>query len=167
MGRRAIAIITTAVMAATTMVVFALPATAQEPPDTVQLVETYRREFMAAIELVRARTVGSELGPHLRVPEPGPGPPGRPVPPAAAPIVTIATPPDGAVYVLGQQVRANYSCQPSSPFVELTMCAGPVPSGAFIFTGTVGVKTFSVVAEDTAGNRTVETHTYEVVRPVG
>ena len=76
------------------------------------------------------------------------------------PAITITTPADGASYSLQQAVTAGYACADAS---SVTLCAGPVASGALIDTATVGTKTFRVNATDGAGNAHTVTHTYTVV----
>jgi hypothetical protein len=43
-------------------------------------------------------------------------------------------------------------------------CTGTVPSGALIDTSTMGAKTFTVTATDTAGNTNAKTVTYYVMK---
>jgi hypothetical protein len=76
------------------------------------------------------------------------------------PSVVIATPPDGAAYLLGQAVASSYSC--SDTLSGIATCVGPVASGANINTATVGSKNFTVNATDQAGNPASRTHTYDV-----
>jgi hypothetical protein len=81
------------------------------------------------------------------------------------PTITIATPraPLGdqlPVYVLGQQVNADYSCADDA---GLTACFGPVAPGAPIDTSTVGVHAFTVEARDRGHNATSLTRRYRVI----
>jgi uncharacterized repeat protein (TIGR01451 family) len=76
------------------------------------------------------------------------------------PTITIDTPPDGAVYVLGQVVSSSYSCTDAGS--GIASCEGPVPSGGSVDTLTVGSKTFEVHATDAAGNASSLAHTYTV-----
>ena len=80
-----------------------------------------------------------------------------------APTITINTPADGAVYVVGQMVTADYACQDEAGGSGLASCVGTVPNGSPIDTGSVGVKTFTVSAMDNAGNFASLTHHYSVV----
>jgi hypothetical protein len=82
---------------------------------------------------------------------------------ATPPIITIYTPPNGAVYTLGQAVASSYSCTDAGSGVA--SCDGPVPSGSNIDTSTAGLKTFEVHATDGAGNASSLEHTYTVVQP--
>jgi hypothetical protein len=56
-------------------------------------------------------------------------------------------------------VTADYSCEDPS---GVSVCTGTVPNGSIIDTSTVGIKTFSVMANDTLGNSRTETITYNV-----
>ena len=80
------------------------------------------------------------------------------------PIVTIASPVNGATYTRGQVVAASYSCgAPSGAMV--TACAGPVASGAAIETSTLGAHTFTVNATDSDGVGASQSVGYTVVAP--
>jgi chitinase len=78
------------------------------------------------------------------------------------PTVTIVTPPDGATYVQGAAVPADYSCSDESGGSGVASCSGPVADGAAIDTATIGSHSFSVTATDNAGNPQTVTHTYTV-----
>ena len=78
---------------------------------------------------------------------------------AIAPTVTTLTPPDGASYVKGATVVADYTCEDET---EMASCLGSVADGGAIDTATVGSHDFTVTAEDAAGNETTVTHTYSV-----
>jgi len=80
-----------------------------------------------------------------------------------APEITITTPADGAAYLLNQVVSADYVCQDEAGGSGLASCDGSVPNGDPIDTTTVGAKTFTVDAEDNAGNTATLTHNYTVV----
>jgi zinc carboxypeptidase len=80
-----------------------------------------------------------------------------------APTIAIATPPDGAVYLLDEAVDADYGCDDA--LSGIATCDGPVPSGDPIDTGTVGFHSFTVTATDQAGNFSMQTNTYQVVWP--
>jgi Tol biopolymer transport system component len=75
------------------------------------------------------------------------------------PTITIATPQEGAVYVLGQTVLASYSCE------DATSCTGAVASGALLDTSTVGPRTFTVSARDASGNVANTSRNYRVIYP--
>ena len=72
--------------------------------------------------------------------------------------VTITTPANGATYVLGEVVNANYSC--SGIFSE---CAGTVTNGTPIDTSSLGTKTFTAEADVTSGPTATASSTYTVV----
>ena len=76
------------------------------------------------------------------------------------PLVTIQVPIEGSEYTLNQVVLADWSSEDlTSGLASLT---GTKLNGEAIDTATVGVKTFSVNAEDNAGNKKTETKSYFV-----
>jgi hypothetical protein len=77
-----------------------------------------------------------------------------------APEITIITPKDGATYFLDEVVYADWDVKDSDS--EVTS-KGTVAKGEAIDTLTVGSKTFTVTAEDTAGNKAEEKATYNVI----
>jgi len=77
------------------------------------------------------------------------------------PEVNIATPADGAEYLLGETLPAEYTCSDSGS--GLDSCVGTVPDGESIDTVSVGQKTFTVRASDKVDNNTSESSTYSVV----
>jgi probable HAF family extracellular repeat protein len=77
------------------------------------------------------------------------------------PEVNIATPADGAEYLLGETVAAKYTCLDAGS--GLDSCVGTLPDGESIDTASVGQKTFTVRASDMVGNSTSESSTYSVV----
>ena len=81
---------------------------------------------------------------------------------ATAPGIALTSPADGAAYQVGQEVLAAYSCPGGA-----TSCAGTVPSGSPINTATLGPKSFTVTAQDGAGNTATTTVGYQVVDTVG
>ena len=82
-----------------------------------------------------------------------------------APTVALTTPPDGAVYNLGQSVRAAYTCAATPGGSGLRSCSGTVPDGTAINTATTGMHTFAVTATNDGGLSTTVVHTYTVVGP--
>jgi hypothetical protein len=80
-----------------------------------------------------------------------------------APTITISSPADGAVYLLGQSVVASYVCQDELGGSGLAECTGTVATGAPIDTASVGSHIFSVQAADNAGNTASKSVTYQVV----
>jgi Tol biopolymer transport system component len=79
------------------------------------------------------------------------------------PAISIATPADHAVYLLGQSVLADYACADQAGGSGLASCAGPVAAGAALDTSSVGDKTFTVTATDGAGNVARVSRSYSVV----
>ncbi len=78
-----------------------------------------------------------------------------------APAIRLGTPADGAGFVRGQAVLADYACTDGGS--AIARCAGPVAPGAQIDTRTVGPKTFTVTAADAAGNAATATAAYTVL----
>jgi hypothetical protein len=85
----------------------------------------------------------------------------------AGPAITVATPADGATYVLGEQVLADYACTDDGTGGGVATCDGPFADGAAIDTSAAGTFTFTVVATDVSGNSTAATTTYAVVAAGG
>jgi hypothetical protein len=83
----------------------------------------------------------------------------------ADPNISIATPAEGATFVQGQSVTANYTCADDSFGTGIASCSGTVAPGATIDTASVGRKSFTVDAKDLAGNTSSVTHSYTVVAP--
>lgn len=79
---------------------------------------------------------------------------------ATRPSTEIASPASGASYALNQAVKASYSCGDATAGVA--SCTGTVANGSTIDTSASGAKSFSVTAEDNAGNRTTRTVDYTV-----
>lgn len=82
------------------------------------------------------------------------------------PTITLASPADGATYVLGQQASASFSCDDGNGS-GMNGCKGDLPSGSQLDTTTVGAHTFTVTAYDRAGNVARTTHSYSVVYDFG
>jgi hypothetical protein len=79
------------------------------------------------------------------------------------PLITLASPLDGAEFTLGELVRASYSCSDEPGGSGLQSCAGNVPNGSPIDTNTPGPHTFTVRAQDRAGNVSTATAAYTVL----
>ena len=79
------------------------------------------------------------------------------------PPVSIQTPAQGASYVLGQVVRARYSCLEPATGSALTSCVGTDAAGRPVSTSTLGRHRFTVTATNAAGESTAETVSYPVV----
>lgn len=74
---------------------------------------------------------------------------------------TVATTsPSNVTYEFNQVVIASYSCADSGS--GIVSCAGPVPSGAPIDTSSEGTHTFTVMAQDAAGNASTTSVSYTV-----
>jgi hypothetical protein len=79
------------------------------------------------------------------------------------PAIDLFAPLDGAVYLLDEDVRADYACADEADGSGLASCAGPVPDGARVDTGSVGPHEFTVHAADVAGNTSSATARFRVV----
>lgn len=73
------------------------------------------------------------------------------------PTVEVKQPQNGAVYAMGQKVKADYRCRGERS------CAGPVPDGDLLPTAVLGPQAFAVTAVDAAGNVTTLQYGYTVV----
>jgi hypothetical protein len=80
-----------------------------------------------------------------------------------APSVRLTTPADAATFTAGAVVAADYACTDETNGSGIARCTGPAAPGAPIDTSSVGDKTFTVEAADTAGNVSKVSHTYTVV----
>jgi hypothetical protein len=78
-----------------------------------------------------------------------------------APSIAVTTPAPGAVYGVGEQVAADYSC--SDDGSGIASCTGSVAAGSPLDTGSPGEKTFTVNATDKAGNPASKSVSYSVV----
>ena len=85
--------------------------------------------------------------------------------------MSVTAPADGASYVLGSVVNANYACSPGVNGGVLVPgsagCLGPVAPGAPIDTATAGPHTFAVTATDTDGQTATTTARYTVAAHPG
>ena len=79
-----------------------------------------------------------------------------------APTIALDTPQDGAVYEPDSTVNASYSCTDDAGGSGVASCTGTVPDGSPIDTSTLGQHTFTVDAEDNAGNPASVTIHYTV-----
>jgi len=79
-----------------------------------------------------------------------------------APTVNLRTPPEGAVYVQGEEAVADYDCADEAGGSGLASCTGGVGDGSALDTAVLGAHSFTVTAVDGAGNTTTVTHTYRV-----
>lgn len=76
------------------------------------------------------------------------------------PSITLATPADGAVYLLNQSVKTNFACSDGGS--GISSCSGTVASGNSLDTASAGQKSFTVTATDAVGNNTQLTVHYTV-----
>lgn len=76
------------------------------------------------------------------------------------PQITINSPVDGSIYILNQNLIANWSVNDSVSGIATT--TGTYPSGSAISTTSIGTKSFSVSATDNAGNTNKKNITYYV-----
>ncbi|HET8821003.1 MAG TPA: PxKF domain-containing protein [Thermoleophilaceae bacterium] len=79
------------------------------------------------------------------------------------PTIALLAPAADAVYALGEQVDADYSCADEEGGSGIATCAGTVADGASVDTASVGKKTFTVNATDAAENPASISVTYTVV----
>jgi len=77
-----------------------------------------------------------------------------------SPDVTISVP-TNAAYAFGQLLTAGYTCTDGAS--GIASCTGPVASGAYIDTSSLGPKTFTVNARDNVGNASSLSVEYTVV----
>jgi Tol biopolymer transport system component len=84
-----------------------------------------------------------------------------------APTIAITSPIDGAHYLLGTSLIADFACADEDGGSGLATCAGSVAGGAPLDTSTVGPRSFTVTASDNAGNDASLTHDYLIVYPFG
>ncbi len=96
--------------------------------------------------------------------------------PNEMPTASITAPADGGVYVQGSNQASSYSCAAvnnsnvnggvNGPYLTVTSCSGPVPSGTNFDTSTPGPHSFTVNVEDSALNVNSATSNYTVVADV-
>jgi len=82
------------------------------------------------------------------------------------PTITLASPADGATYIVGQQASASFFCDDGNGS-GMNGCKGDLPGGSQLDTTTVGAHTFTVTAYDRAGNVARTTRRYSVVYDFG
>jgi hypothetical protein len=80
---------------------------------------------------------------------------------ATPPVITVTMPGEGGTYLLHQAVDASYTC--ADDLSDVAACSGAVPDGTALDTTSVGEKTFTVTATDTAGNSAAKSVRYRVV----
>ena len=67
-----------------------------------------------------------------------------------SPSIAITSPVNGGTYLFGAAGAANYGC--ADAVSAIASCLGTVPNGAVFATAPLGVRSFTVVASDAAGN---------------
>jgi hypothetical protein len=86
-------------------------------------------------------------------------------PDTTAPSVTITSPADGATFVAGTAITADYGCADDDSGVAT--CDGPVADGAAVDTAAPGTHAFTVTSSDAAGNTATKTVHYSVTPATG
>ena len=84
-----------------------------------------------------------------------------------APVVTLTTPANGAIYTVGQNVYASYNCADNPGGSGVARCTGNSRNRGAVATTTPGTWSFTVNAVDYAGNTSSVVNTYTVVQPAG
>lgn len=81
-----------------------------------------------------------------------------------APVITLATPAEGARYARGSEVVAGFDCadEEGGSGIAPGYCAGTAITGTAVDTSTLGTHEFTVTATDRSGNTSTVTRTYEV-----
>jgi hypothetical protein len=77
------------------------------------------------------------------------------------PTIVLTAPADGAVYLVGESLMADYAC--ADPESGIASCEGTVANGEPIPTSAAGPYAFIVDAENVAGGTASTTHDYTVV----
>lgn len=80
----------------------------------------------------------------------------------SAPAIDLRSPLDGAVYLLDEEVAADFSCADEPGGSGIASCVGTVADGASLDTSSVGEKDFRVDAADAAANTAVARSVYRV-----
>jgi streptogramin lyase len=81
---------------------------------------------------------------------------------STSPTIDLVSPADGASFMVGDSVTADYSCADAGGS-GLTSCKGSVPSGTPIDTSSAGPHDFTITATDGVGNGASVTHSYTVI----
>ena len=82
-----------------------------------------------------------------------------------APGIDISSPALGGQYLLGSLVQLAFRCYDQSGGSGVRSCTSSLPPGDRVDTGRVGRNTFTVYAEDWAGNRSSKDWYYDVIWP--
>lgn len=78
------------------------------------------------------------------------------------PTITLTTPADNATYQQDESVTVSYSCADEENGSGIKSCMGTTENGSVLDTTTPGSYSFTVNAEDNAGNTNSVTHAYTV-----
>jgi len=78
------------------------------------------------------------------------------------PTVQISSPKAGDQFLRGSKVIADFACADENGGSGVKSCAGTVPNGSPVDTSAEGTHTFTVTAEDNAGNTNQQSVTYNV-----
>lgn len=81
-----------------------------------------------------------------------------------APEVVINSPVDGARYKLNSEIPVNWNATDS--LSQIDTVEATLPNGSNIDTGSIGIKSFSVIAVDKAGNRIIKEASYLVYEEI-
>ena len=79
------------------------------------------------------------------------------------PRIIVATPSDGASYLVGSDQTVSFGCSNGIYLVTVTRCEGPVANGVALDTSAVGLHSFTVDAANDRGLSATATSTYRVV----
>jgi streptogramin lyase len=82
-----------------------------------------------------------------------------------APTISIISPADGTTFTVGDSVKADFTCADEDAGSGLVRCDGTVANGGAIDTSSAGTGSFTVEAEDGAGNTSSTTVHYTVEQP--
>lgn len=117
-----------------------------------------RRAMSVAVGTVVAVALASLGGARLT----GGAAPASAQAPATSLSVAISSPRNNASYQRGSRVVARFRCTETAPTAVIVSCQGTVPRGHRVDTRSVGPKSFTVTATDTAGNSVTKTVRYRV-----
>jgi hypothetical protein len=76
--------------------------------------------------------------------------------------ITLTSPAEGASYVQGAVVNADFACSDNRAGAGIVSCVGTAADGSPIDTASVGSKTFTVTLTDVHGTVSTETNSYTV-----
>jgi hypothetical protein len=79
------------------------------------------------------------------------------------PQIYLASPADGASYIVGSSQTVSYACVTGIYLVTITSCDGTLANGAMLDTTSLGLHSFTVNAANSRGLTASMTHAYRVV----